>query len=259
MTEKSKKAVRLAYHIAVTVALVTAGVLLMAACLAIYRSGPNPGDQPFTREVVAAHFAPIALPVWIAVGVAVLGFILHPLLPDAPAPKADMTAAFCRRMAARTDLTACPADLRAAVEKERRLRTLHSRVAWGLLLAGAAAFLCYALNVDHFDKSAITPAMTAAMWVLLPCMGVPFAYGVFAAYFRRGSYKRELGLLKQAPAEAVSPAPAPVPFAERWVRVARYAVLTVAVAAILIGWIGDGWMDVLTKAINICTECIGLG
>lgn len=259
MTDKSKKILRLVYHIAVTAALVAAGVLLICACVAIYRTGPNPGDQPFTREVVAQHFAPIALPVWLSVGSALLGFVLKPLLPDAPAPKADMTATVCKRLAARTDLSLCPADLKAAVDKERRLRRIHRTVTAVLLAVGTAVFLWYALDVNHFHVSQISPAMKAAMWVLLPCFGVPFAYGVLAAYVGRASIKKELTLLKQAPAEAVSPAPAAVPMSERWVLVARYAVLTVAIAAILIGFIGDGWMDVLTKAINICTECIGLG
>lgn len=259
MTDTTKKVLRIAYFVAVTASLVVAGVCLMAACLAIYRSGPNPGDQPFTREVVEQHFAPIALPVWLSVGMAVLGFVLKPLLPAPAAPKADVTATVLKNRTVRTNLSACPAELKAAVEKERRLRRVHTGIAYGLLAVGAILFLCYALNVNHFDKSAIYPAMKAAMWVLLPCFGVPFAYGVFAAYWNRGSEKRELALLKQAPAEAVSPAPAAVPMSERWVLVARYAVMAVAIAALLIGAVGDGWMDVLTKAINICTECIGLG
>ena len=259
MTDTTKKILRTAYYTAVTLALVVAGACLMAACLAIYRSGPNPGDQPFTREVVAAHFAPIALPVWLSVGVAALGFVLKPLLPAPAAPKADVTAVVLNNRAARTDLTACPAELTAAVEKERRLRRVHTGIAYGLLAVGAILFLCYALNVNHFDKSAISPAMVAAMWVLLPCMGVPFAYGVFAAYWNRGSEKRELALLKQAPAEAVSPAPAEKAADGRWVALTRRCVLCVAVALLLFGFITGGWMDVLTKAINICTECIGLG
>ena len=259
MTDKTKNTLRLVYHILVTIALLVAGACLIAACVAIYRSGPNPGDQPFTREVVEQHFAPIALPVWLSIAVAVLGFVLKPLLPAPAAPKADMTATVLKNRTDRTDLSACPAELKAAVEKERRMRRIHKGITGGLLVIGAVLFLCYALNVNNFDKSAISPAMKAAMWILIPCFGVPFAYGVFTAYFNRGSEKRELALLKQAPAEAVSPAPAAVPMSERWVLVARYAVMAVAIAALLIGAIGDGWMDVLTKAINICTECIGLG
>lgn len=259
MTDKTKQILRITYYVAVTAALLVAGVCLMAACVAIYRSGPNPGDHPFTREVVAAHFAPIALPVWLCVGIAALGFVLHPLLPAPPTPKADMTPVALERVAARTDLTACPAELRAAVEKERRLRHLHNRIALGLFLVGTAVFLWYALDMDHFHISQISPAMTAAMWVLLPCMGIPFAYGVFAAYFGRHSRKRELTLLKQAPTEALSPAPAQDLPSDCWVALTRRCVLCVAVALLLFGFIVGGWMDVLTKAINICTECIGLG
>lgn len=256
MTDKTKKILRLAYYIAVTAALVVAGVCLMAACVAIYRTG----DHPFTREVVAQHFAPIALPVWISIGLAVLGFILRPLLPESPAPKADMSATALRRRAARTDLSACPANLTAAVNKERRQRRAHRIVTLALLAVGTAVFLWYALDVDHFHISQISPAMTAAMWVLLPCFGIPFAYGVFAAYCTRRSQKRELTLLGQAPTEAVSPAPAPTEAVKtRWMLVLRCGLVGLALGLLVGGFMKDGWMDVLTKAINICTECIGLG
>lgn len=259
MTDKCKKTLRVAYHVAITAALVVAGVCLIAACVAIYRTGPNPGDQPFSREVVAAAFAPIALPVWICLGLAVLGFVLHPLLPENPAPKAYMTGTLLKNKAARVDLAACPADLAAAVNKERRLRKIHRTVTLALLAVGAAVFLWYALDMDHFHVSQISPAMVSATWVLLPCVGVPFAYGVFAAYAGRCSEKRELQLLNTAPAEATRPAPAPVPAKEKWLAVARCALVGFALGLMVGGYMKDGWADVLTKAINICTECIGLG
>ena len=116
MTDKNKTILRLFYHALVTVALVAAALLLIYACVAIYRTGPNPGDAPFTRDVVAAAFSAIAGPVWICVGIVAVGIVLHPLLPPAPAPKADMTATACRRLASVTDLTLCPTGLKAAVE-----------------------------------------------------------------------------------------------------------------------------------------------
>ncbi|MBR5524012.1 MAG: thioredoxin [Clostridia bacterium] len=39
----------------------------------------------------------------------------------------------------------------------------------------------------------------------------------------------------------------------------RSALLVLGVGAVLYGALSGGWLDVLTKAINICTECIGLG
>ena len=258
MTDKNKTILRLFYHALVTVALVAAALLLIYACVAIYRSGPNPGDAPFTRDVVAAAFSAIAGPVWICIGIVAVGIVLHPLLPPAPTPKADLSATGCKRLAACTDLSLCPADLTAAVEKERRNRAIHKYVTLSLLALGSILFLSYALNVNNFDKSAITPAMKDAMWVLLHCMGVPFAYGVFAAYHRRASHKREWALLKQAPAAARITVP-PVTRNETNVVVVRCVLMVIAIALLAFGFATDGWMDVLTKAINICTECIGLG
>ncbi|MBR4862977.1 MAG: thioredoxin [Oscillospiraceae bacterium] len=39
----------------------------------------------------------------------------------------------------------------------------------------------------------------------------------------------------------------------------RYALLVVAVSILVYGYFAGGTNDVLTKAINICTECVGLG
>ena len=39
----------------------------------------------------------------------------------------------------------------------------------------------------------------------------------------------------------------------------RGIVLAITVALLVMGIIGDGMADVLSKAVNICTECIGLG
>lgn len=36
-------------------------------------------------------------------------------------------------------------------------------------------------------------------------------------------------------------------------------VLSIAIIALVFGAIFGGYLDVLTKAVNICTECIGLG
>ena len=255
MTQKHLKTLRVAYYALVTAALAVAAVLLMVACVTIYRTG----DHPFTRDVVAAAFAPISLPVYICLGLVAVGVILHPLLPIEDRSDPDLTPATCKRMQRRVDLSLCPAELAEKVKKERAARLTHRLVTLGLLAIGAAVFLVYALDFDHFHQSEITGSMIAAMGVLLPCMGVPFAYGVFAAYYSRHSQKREIALLKEAPDEArIAPPEAPVKKpVGLWI--ARCAVIGLALGFIVGGLAKDGWVDVLTKAINICTECIGLG
>ncbi|MBQ8627442.1 MAG: thioredoxin [Agathobacter sp.] len=42
-------------------------------------------------------------------------------------------------------------------------------------------------------------------------------------------------------------------------RITRCAILAIGVFFLVYGFITGGTADVLAKAINICTECIGLG
>ena len=39
----------------------------------------------------------------------------------------------------------------------------------------------------------------------------------------------------------------------------KFVILGIAVTALVVGFFMGGYADVLTKAVNICTECIGLG
>ncbi len=41
--------------------------------------------------------------------------------------------------------------------------------------------------------------------------------------------------------------------------ITRFVVLGIAIIALVLGAVFGGYVDVLTKAVNICTECIGLG
>ena len=71
------------------------------------------------------------------------------------------------------------------------------------------------------------------------------------------------GLVWQAAAGEKKPRPAVIPPAEkkpsRYLAAARLVLLGAAVALVALGVTNGGAHDVLVKAVNICTECIGLG
>lgn len=251
MNETTKKILRLVYHILVSAALVVAGLCLIVACVGIYQSG----DRPFSREAVATAFGGIAVPVYAALGLVVLGFALAWVLPqEETADKPDLSLPTLRRLQQRADLSGGDA---AGITRLQNQRRLHATLTVALLTVGAVVFLVYACNFEHFHRSEINPSMIKAMWVLLPCVGVPFAYGVFTAYYSRACVAKEIALLRQCPQTA--------PTAEKpaentaWLTATRIAILLVAILLLVIGLLGGGFKDVLTKAVNICTECIGLG
>ncbi len=246
------KRLRTAYHILVSVAIAVAGMCLIAACVGIYQTG----DHPFSRETVAAAFSRIAVPVYVCLGLVIAGFLLHLLLPEEERKlKPDLTAPLLRRLQAQADLSQAEPAVVVAVHKEQKSRQLHRLITVVLTAIGGTVFVWYALQGGSFHQSEINGSMIRAMLVLLPCMAVPFAYGVFAAYHGHRSMKREIDLLKPIPKTEVA---APKGRFD-WVFIARCAVLVIGILLLTWGALENGAADVLTKAINICTECIGLG
>ncbi|MBQ3202299.1 MAG: hypothetical protein IJB36_01495 [Clostridia bacterium] len=254
MTQNTKLWMRRIYFALITVALLTVAVLLMVQCVAIYRLG----DDAFTRESVAAHFAPIAVPVYICLGLVAAGFALSPLLPAAPDSQPDRDVVTLRRLQAKTDLTACPAELTRTVCKTRRARNRHYYITLALLAIGTAVFLWYALDSGNYTND-FNGSMVNAMWWLLPCMGVPALYGVFTAFFCRRSVKKEIGLLRTAPKEALSPAPKTQPKSEKWMPFLQGGMVAIGIGMLVYGALIGGADEVFKKAAAICTECIGLG
>lgn len=275
MSQKTKRWVRIGYYTLVCTALAVAAILLMWQCVAIYRVG----DSPFTRERIAEYFAPISIPVYICIGLVVAGFALSPLLPAAPNSKPDRDTITLRRLQEKMEVPLSNEQERL-VRRLRRNRTLHHNITLSLLAIGTAVFLWYALDVERFPLQDATGAMVNAMWVLLPCVGVPFLYAVFTAYFCRGSVRKEIALLRTAQYEQMAKQmehhdeqnsettvsgefgkkkTAKASNSEAWVSVVRGVVLAAAIGLTVYGLLYNGAMDVLWKAVNICQECIGLG
>lgn len=76
----TKKRIHFIYGILLSVMLVITGICLCVACVGIYLSG----EQPFSREAVAAAFGYIAVPVYLCLALVVGGFILDAISPAEP-------------------------------------------------------------------------------------------------------------------------------------------------------------------------------
>ena len=252
------KRIRQIYGIVLSVALVAAGICLMGACLWIYRSG---GDQIYTAQKIATAFAPISLVVYLALALSIGGFVLHLILPQEKEKRMveKNYALMLRKLHEKNDLSGCgDRALVAAIEAEPKRRKLHSWISLAVLGVSTVVFLCYACNGANFHTSEITQSMLRAMWVMLPCLALPFGYSVFTAYLHKKSIQRELELMKLV-AVPRTPVVQEQKDHSRVYSILRVCLLVLAVVLVVVGIVGDGWMDVLTKAVNICRECVGLG
>ncbi|MGN0999928.1 MAG: CD1871A family CXXC motif-containing protein [Faecousia sp.] len=245
------------FRILLSAALILAGLCLMGACLHIYHSG----DHAFSREAVAAAFGPISVPVYLCLGMILFTFLGKWLLPT-PEPRpvpARQTLLILTRLQEKTDLSRCPQALRESVLLQRRGRKIARVAEMVLLCVCCGVFLSYGMNPANFHQSQINASMIGAMAWFVPCFLIPFGFGIFCSYFTRSSMEQEIALLKTAPPESrITPVP-PAPRRGLPWNLVRNGLLIIGIIILVYGFFAGGTADVLTKAVNICTECVGLG
>ncbi len=248
------KWIRLIYGIILSAALIAAGLCLIGACICIYQSG----DRPFSREAVALYFSQIAVPVYVALALTVGSFILNFALPSQKEKKKvdkDYTA-ILRRLWEKRDVSFCGPTLLKDITKLQKSRKLHTYISFALLVLGSIAFLVYAVNPGNFPSDDITGSMARGSLVMLACLAVPFGYAVFTAYFTKASIQKEIELVK-----GIAPSKEAIAAKEmnESKNILRWVLLCIAIGIMVYGFFAGGTADVLTKAVNICTECVGLG
>lgn len=255
MTPNMINRIRKTYAVAVTATTIIAGLCLMTACLGIYLSG----DEPYCRDSVAAAFSPIAIPVYLCLGTVILGFILDLLLPPEERRRsvARQHALILSRLYATKDLHQATSLLRQQIQKEQQIRKVFRILTTSALSIGILVFAVYIFSSDRFPLENINGSVIRATVVLLICMAVPFGCAIASAYWCRHSMDKEISLWKQLPKrEYTETAPVKKEFS---LLIPRLLFLTAGLALLIYGFFTGGTADVLVKAINICTECVGLG
>ena len=241
------------YGILLSICTVVSGLLLISACIDIYHLG----EHPFTPETVASAFTSIAIPVYICIALIIGGIILDGVFP-APqkkvSPKKDF-ALILEKLYEKHGVVQNP-----AICAQQRSRKLHNHITWTLLILGGIVFLVYGLNSSHFDSADITGSVIKAMYVLLPCVIIVLAFSIYTVYHNRASLKQEIALVRAAVAKGnyeISPVPQKTTcFSSAKL---RWILLAAGIFLLVYGFFTGGTQDVLTKAVNICTECVGLG
>ena len=252
-----KEQIKHFFSVAVSVLLVIGGIALMVQCLSIYRSG----DRPFSREIVAAHFQPIAPVIYLCLATVALGFILELLIPS-PASKAVPAKQYrliLQRLQESRNLDKAEDPIRNGILAQQKKRQDLTALRKSLILLFATIFLAFGCRNTNYDSVEINDSMISAMKLLLPCCAVPFAWSVFTAYQEKASLQTEIELWKQIPANPKKKTTQPAVVGGQKTTLLRNALLIAGICLMVYGLFTGGTNDVLTKAINICTECVGLG
>lgn len=261
MSQKNIQRIHLVYGIVLSALLAVTGILLIVSCVSIYQSGP----RPFSPDSIAAAFHKISIPVYVTVGAVILGAILRLLLPTeskkmkAVMDKRDLLAKLeCRLNGVAVE----PATL-DSINREVRLRTLLRPLAALLCVAAFVPAVVHVIKPESFTMATYNQDVINAFLWLLP--GILVMIGAFTAvaYLEDASLQRQITLVKAAMAAAGGTRAATestsAPRRGHAVLVVRLSLLAVGIAFVILGIFNGGMADVLSKAVNICTECIGLG
>lgn len=262
MSQENARKIRLIYGIALSVLLIVTGVLLMISCVNIYRIGP----RPFTTENISNAFDKIAIPVFITVGAVAVGAILQLVLPnDKKKPRASIDKkATISKLEKKISLAYCSQETVECLENIKKKQTLLTIAVSALCIAAAIPTLFFALNKNSYtaDYNASVKHVCVMIlpWLLVVC-GLLIAY----SYIEEMLLTKRLSLTKEAMAQSKGHFPVDEQNCKKCncqakkIWLIRAIVLVVTIGILAVGIFGDGMADVLAKAVNICTECIGLG
>lgn len=263
--------------------LLTAG-LLAAQCVQIHEAGA------FSREIVRARLDSLAWAgaLWLALLAATL-LLKHinrkenPLRTSAETRlSADENRSWAlagkhgQQMAVRFSAEAVPEEVRLrlllmraektdAMRGEERGRRIVRGACGGICAVCAVMAARYLANPAHFTSRELEPVIGRMLWHIAPWIFVGFACAILCECVRGRSFRREIELAARSPERASFKNAQTDSGASREKRArlaktaARAAMFALAVALLALGAANGGMRDVLVKAINICTECIGLG
>ncbi len=260
------KQVRIIYGIVLGISIAVAAICIMGACINIYTAG---GEEPYSRASVAANFLPIAKPVYICLALIIGSFVLNFFCPaekktDKPDTNYDL---LLNKLYAKIDLSKADTITVLKIDSLKQNCTTFKTISALLLLIGSFVFLLRSANV--VSKLYINDAIIKSMLIMLPCLGIPCGFIIFTAYYIRGAKKKELELVKEALASGAknqglqesdlkTEQGKKLPTGNALL-ITRCVLVVLGIAILIYGFIAGGTADVLTKAVNICTECVGLG
>lgn len=277
MTEKKSQTIRLVYGICLSVLTVVMAALFIVQIWSIFRSAEK---SPYTVELVSKKFSQISLPFYLWAAAVVAGGVLSYAFPETEQkPKAlvDVRKTLTRLKGR------LPENDEGMVELNKE--SLVRKVVWGacaaLCVVSVVISLVYLLDTDYVAqfKTAFYQTHTEAekFIKIFPWIFASLCVCAGASIYQSYSLKKELTLTKKLVAESAKRGEKPAEKEKKttvWEKLSAklaflgseksktYIRIGLAVAGVglfVFGIFNGGMADVLTKAINICTQCIGLG
>lgn len=207
----------------------------------------------YSVGIVAEAFAPIAWLVYGWVFAVTLMLIASLFQSGAPRRVKPEALANVRMLEARLPAPLPQSEEGQSVLGEQKRRRCILLAVTCVCAACAAIIIVYLLAPGRFASMELEPVMSQFALHVFPWIAVGFLVACVGAWLINQSALRELPYAKQLAGKR------PQPKISRNLTALRVTIYVVAIALVVLGICNQGMRDVLMKAINICTECVGLG
>lgn len=235
--------------------------LLAWLCIDIYLDGiqPAPSDasvsvlsSAFRMDDVAARLSSFSVPFIGYAALVILTIAMHAGYHRPTADTIQISAENLLRLR-KAHIAVLPDAAKSEESFRRRVRTITGTIITACSIPG----LVYLLDKSHFISWDLETVLGDLLIHVVPGGIISFAAAIAESMLNVRSINRELAFLRTIPASVHQEKGA----AEKGsiTPIIRIALCVLAVLFIVLGVMNGGWYDVLVKAINICTECIGLG
>ena len=135
---------------------------------------------------------------------------------------------------------------------------------WAVFAISMIPILLYITNGDHFPNGDLESMFLSLIAHILPWIAIGLAALMISSVLQEKSMQREIAYakeqIKSEKANNVKPvAKKKAQDVYSRLKILRIALLVLACVLIVAGVFNGSANDVFGKAVNICTECIGLG
>ncbi len=270
MLQGKAKIIKLAYDLTFIICSIALAFLLILQVLDIYLNG---GANPYTVEAISSHFNSISIFVYFWLALVIIGFVIYNLFPVKEKPiKNDIYYTYSTLTEKLYSKPIADSEEYTELEKGGRLIFILKLIVGVLVSISSVFTLIYLFNPTTFINKDQNSEVAVATLYILPFIAVPFLMAIAVwAYEKRfiiKSLPKARGLANKKTDSDEVKKPIYIIYKQKlqalfenkkFINGLRLAVLTVGVTLLIFGLATNGNAGVLSKAITICRQCIGLG